>query len=137
MEGGTSLLDELLAKHQNSAQPESRQLVAVAGAVAEVLAAEGMQPTPTALFAAAMSSLERTEAQGSPEARHSAWPDDRPCAPPHSRPYLVPCGSTLHTASALAAPARWQRASVPARRLVLESHASTIFNRRLAARARC
>jgi hypothetical protein len=77
MEGGTSLLDELLAKHQNSAQPESRQLVAVAGAVAEVLAAEGMQPTPTALFAAAMSSLERTEAQGSPEARHSAWPD--PC----------------------------------------------------------
>ena len=74
MEGGTSLLDELLAKHQNSAQPESRQLVAVAGAVAEVLAAEGMQPTPTALFAAAMSSLERTEAQGSPEARHSAWP---------------------------------------------------------------
>jgi hypothetical protein len=77
MEGGTSLLDELLAKHQNSAQPESRQLVAVAGAVAEVLAAEGMQPTPTALFAAAMSSLERTEAQGSPEARHSAWPG--PC----------------------------------------------------------
>ncbi|KAK9845416.1 hypothetical protein WJX81_006006 [Elliptochloris bilobata] len=56
---------ELLAKHRNSAQPESRQLCAVLGAILEVLSSEGLQPTPTAVFAAVMSSLEKVES--SPE----------------------------------------------------------------------
>ena len=65
----------LLAKHRNSAQPESRQLCAVLGAILEVLQAEGLQPTPTAVFAAVMSSLEKVDGQSSPEVRkHTfAW----------------------------------------------------------------
>ena len=56
---------EIYAKHRNSTQPESQQLCAVLGAVLEVVQAEGLQPTPTALFAALMSSLEKPETQAS------------------------------------------------------------------------
>ena len=75
MEEDHGFVTELLAKHKNSAQPESKQLCAVLGAILEVLASEGLQPTPTALFAAVMSSLEKVETQGMPEVR--SFP---PCA---------------------------------------------------------
>ena len=56
---------EIYAKHRNSTQPESQQVCAVLGAVLEVVQAEGLQPTPTTLFAALMSSLEKPETQAS------------------------------------------------------------------------
>ena len=60
---------ELLAKHSRSQQPESQQLCLILTAVLEVLRGEGMQPTPTALFAAIMSALEKPETQASAQAR--------------------------------------------------------------------
>ena len=60
---------ELLAKHSRSRQPESQQLCLILTAVLEVLQGEGMEPTPTALFAAIMSSLEKPETQASAQAR--------------------------------------------------------------------
>lgn len=56
---------EIYAKHRNSTQPESQQVCAVLGAVLEVVQAEDLQPTPTTLFAALMSSLEKPETQAS------------------------------------------------------------------------
>lgn len=55
------LVQEILARHGHSAQPHSQQLCAILSAVLEVLRAEGLQPTPTALYAALMSSLEKKE----------------------------------------------------------------------------
>ena len=52
-----SVASELLAKHLRSKQPESQQICVVLGAILEVLDGEGMEATPTALFAAIMSSL--------------------------------------------------------------------------------
>ena len=60
---------ELLAKHSRSQQPESQQLCLILHAVLEVLRGEGMEATPTALFAAIMSSLEKPETQASAQAR--------------------------------------------------------------------
>ena len=54
-----TLVDELLAKHKTSVQSSSRTLCAVLGAAVEVLRAENLEPTPPALFAATMSSLEK------------------------------------------------------------------------------
>lgn len=62
---------ELLAKHSRSQQPESQQLCLILNAVLEVLQSEGMEPTPTALFAAVMSSLEKAETQASAQAGSS------------------------------------------------------------------
>ncbi|BDA46153.1 RRP12-like protein [Coccomyxa sp. Obi] len=53
-----SVATELLAKHRRSNQPESQQICVVLGAILEVLDGEGMEATPTALFAAIMSSLQ-------------------------------------------------------------------------------
>ena len=64
-EGGGAA--EIYSRHRHSAQPESRQVCAVLGAVLEVVAAENLQPTPSTLFAAIMTSLDKTEAQSSPE----------------------------------------------------------------------
>ena len=58
---------EIYAKHRNSSQPESQQVCAVLGAVLEVVQAQSMQPSPTALFAALMASLEKPETQASPQ----------------------------------------------------------------------
>ena len=63
------VVGEIYAKHRNSTQPESQQVCAVLGAVLEVVQAEGLQPTPTALFAALMSSLEKPETQASSQVR--------------------------------------------------------------------
>ena len=60
---------ELYDRHKRSSQPESRQVCAVLGAVLEVVSAAGMQPTPTTLFGAVMSSLDKTETQESAEVR--------------------------------------------------------------------
>ena len=64
------VVTEVYAKHRNSTQPESQQVCAVLGAVMEVVQSEGLQPTPTALFAALMSSLEKPETQASPQVWH-------------------------------------------------------------------
>ena len=58
---------EIYAKHRHSAQPESQQVCAVLGAVLEVVQAQALQPSPTALFAALMASLEKPETQSSPQ----------------------------------------------------------------------
>jgi hypothetical protein len=62
-----SLINEILAKHARSPQPESRKLCAILQAVVEVLQMQGLQPTPTSLFAAIMSSLETEETRSSAE----------------------------------------------------------------------
>lgn len=56
---------EILAKHIRSQQPESQQICVILSAILEVLTAEGMDPSSTALFAATMSSLEKRETQSS------------------------------------------------------------------------
>ena len=61
------IVSEIYAKHQKSIQPESQQLCAVLGAVLEVVQAEGLNPTPTTLYAALMSSLEKPETLASPQ----------------------------------------------------------------------
>ncbi|KAJ7533387.1 hypothetical protein O6H91_13G046200 [Diphasiastrum complanatum] len=49
----------VMARFRNSAAPEHQHLRAVVGAVAEVLKEQGLPSSPTAYFAATMSSLER------------------------------------------------------------------------------
>lgn len=66
-EGEMGVVAELRSRHGHSAQPESQQVLAVLTAVLEVIAAEGLQPTPTALFAAVMSALEREDTRSSPQ----------------------------------------------------------------------
>jgi hypothetical protein len=63
----SGLAGELLEKHQNSTQPSSQTLCAVLRATLEVLQSEGLEATPSALFAAVMSSLERPQGYSSPE----------------------------------------------------------------------
>ena len=63
----SGIAGELLQKHQNSAQPSSQTLCAVLRATLEVLQAEGLDATPSALFAAVMSSLERPQGYSTPE----------------------------------------------------------------------
>ena len=58
---------DLYGRHRRSVQPESRAVAAVLEAVAELLREEGIAPSPTAVFAATMSSLERADAASSPE----------------------------------------------------------------------
>jgi hypothetical protein len=60
------IVAEIRSRHGHSAQPESQQVLAVLQAVLEVIAAEGMTATPTTIFAALMSALERPDAQSSP-----------------------------------------------------------------------
>lgn len=50
-----SLAQEIQAKYGGKTQPESRQLVAILGAVQEVVKAQGLEVTPTAMFAALMA----------------------------------------------------------------------------------
>jgi hypothetical protein len=60
------IVAEIRGRHGHSAQPESQQVLAVLQAVLEVIAAEGMTASPTTIFAALMSALERPDAQSSP-----------------------------------------------------------------------
>ena len=53
---------ELWDRHCRSRQPESKATCAVLEAVADILQQEGIAPSPTAVFAATMSSLERADA---------------------------------------------------------------------------
>lgn len=62
-----SVAAEIYDRHKRSSQPESREVCAVLGAILEVVAAEGLQPSPTTLFAAVMSSLAKEETQNSAE----------------------------------------------------------------------
>jgi hypothetical protein len=63
------IVSELQSRHGHSAQPESQQVLAVLQAVLEVISAQGMSTTPTTMFAALMSALERPDAQESPVVR--------------------------------------------------------------------
>eukprot|EP00873_Tetraselmis_striata_P019446 jgi/Tetstr1/439710/TSEL_028129.t1 len=58
---------EILGRHRKSTQPESQQVCAVLGAVLEVVKGEGLEPTPTALFAALMSALENDATRSTAE----------------------------------------------------------------------
>lgn len=60
---------EILGRHRKSTQPESQQVCAVLGAVLEVVKGEGLEPTPTALFAALMSALENDATRSTAEVR--------------------------------------------------------------------
>eukprot|EP00879_Flechtneria_rotunda_P018341 GHRR01019238.1.p1 GENE.GHRR01019238.1~~GHRR01019238.1.p1 ORF type:complete len:243 (+),score=93.56 GHRR01019238.1:96-824(+) len=60
------IVAEIHSRHGRSAQPESQQVLAVLRAVLEVISAEGMAATPTTIFAALMSALDRPDAQSSP-----------------------------------------------------------------------
>ena len=53
--GGPSLAQEIFRKFSGKTQPESRQLVAILTAVQEVVRAQGLEVTPTAMFAALMA----------------------------------------------------------------------------------
>lgn len=52
---GPSLAQEIFVKYAGKTQPESKQLVAILSAVQEVVRAQGMEVTPTAMFAALMA----------------------------------------------------------------------------------
>ena len=54
-----SLAQEIHAKFAGKTQPESRQLVAILAAVQEVVRAQGLEVTPTAMFAALMARCSR------------------------------------------------------------------------------
>jgi hypothetical protein len=80
-----SVASELLAKHLRSKQPESQQICVVLGAILEVLDGEGMEATPTALFAAIMSSLSLKASSG----KSQQSPQASPCNT--SLPTIVAC----------------------------------------------
>jgi ribosomal RNA-processing protein 12 len=61
------IVAEVQSRHGHSAQPESQQVVAVLRAVLEVIQAEAMSATPTTIFAAIMSVLEKPETQRAPQ----------------------------------------------------------------------
>jgi hypothetical protein len=56
---------ELTSRHGRSQQSSSRQVLAVLEAILAVLQAEGMPRTPTTMFAAIMSALDKQETQAS------------------------------------------------------------------------
>ncbi|EFN50547.1 hypothetical protein CHLNCDRAFT_137227, partial [Chlorella variabilis] len=62
-----TLGQEIYTKFAGKTQPESRQLVAILAAVQEVVRAQGLEVTPTAMFAALMASLEKPETLASGE----------------------------------------------------------------------
>ena len=64
-----SVAAALLARHAASPQPPSRAVTAVLRSVLDVLAERSLDPTPAALFAACMASLERGEARADGEVR--------------------------------------------------------------------
>jgi hypothetical protein len=69
-DGGVT--DEVSRRHGHSSQPESQQIMAVLNAVKEMIVAENLAVTPTALFAATMSALEKPDTQQSAQVR-SGW----------------------------------------------------------------
>lgn len=81
-----SVASELLAKHLRSKQPESQQICVVLGAILEVLDGEGMEATPSALFAAIMSSLQSSKASSG---KSQQSPQASPCNT--SLPTIVAC----------------------------------------------
>lgn len=62
--GGPSLAQEIYRKYAGKTQPESKQLVAILAAVQEVVRAQGLEPTPTAMFAALMARCGLGAASG-------------------------------------------------------------------------
>lgn len=64
-----SVSDALLAQHGHKTSAESQQVVAVLSAVLAVVSEQGLPPTPVALFAACVATLQHDEVQRSAEAR--------------------------------------------------------------------
>ena len=84
-----SLVLELQGKFKNNQQAETQQMLAVLGACGAVLASAGLPDSPTALFAASMSSLEKPEIQASPEVGSPlATPHLLVMLAAHEAPYL-------------------------------------------------
>ena len=71
-----SFLAELFGKHRNSTQAESQHLCAAMTAVVELIEGQGLQITPTAVFAAVMATLNEAEP---PEAAVSSPKPLIPC----------------------------------------------------------
>ena len=67
------VVGEVYGRHGHSAQPESQQVLAVMQAVLDVIRAESMPVTPTTMFAAIMSALEKPEAQAAPQVCVVFW----------------------------------------------------------------
>ncbi|BFI25857.1 ribosomal RNA-processing protein 12 [Marchantia polymorpha subsp. ruderalis] len=57
--GGDDVCGEILRQFRRSQAPEHRHLCAISLAIAEILKEQALESSPTACFAAAMSSLER------------------------------------------------------------------------------
>jgi hypothetical protein len=64
---GGGIAGEIAARHGHSAQPESRQVMAVLGALVDAIAVEGLVPSPTSFFAAGFAALEKPETRSSPQ----------------------------------------------------------------------
>lgn len=84
------IIAEISSRHGHSAQPQSKQVVAVLQAVLDVLQAEGMPRTPTTMFAATMSAMDKPETQASAQVgahtrcRHSRRPHPSRMQSPHA-----------------------------------------------------
>lgn len=59
MEDEEDMCTTVMSRFRNSQQPEHKHLCAVVQAMGEVLREQNLSPTPTAYFAATMSSLDR------------------------------------------------------------------------------
>lgn len=86
MEQGTGLVAGILANHQNKPAAESQALVATVYAITEVLEAQGLPPSPTALFAATLSALNTVEVASTPDV--CLYQNTR--CPPHAYHRLQP-----------------------------------------------
>jgi len=65
--GAPDIAEEIFSRYRNSTQPESQQLCTILSAILEVIKTEGLQATPTALFAALMCSIEDADSAASPD----------------------------------------------------------------------
>ena len=61
------IVAEVTKYHGHSTQPESQQVMAVLQAMVEVIRGEGWQVSPTALFAATMTAMDRPDTLLSPQ----------------------------------------------------------------------
>jgi hypothetical protein len=64
---------EVMQRYGRSGQPDSQAVVAILKAVQDVVAAEGLQLSPTSYFAAIMAALEKPETQASQQ----VWAEGR------------------------------------------------------------
>jgi len=64
VDADVNLAADILQRHRNSTQQDSKQLCLILSAVLETLEQSKIQPTPAALFASLVSTLQKKEAVG-------------------------------------------------------------------------